>query len=301
MNTPIEDHLDLVLKHLYINPLEKCNLRCEICYTRKTSPILSSEAITQFIHRYQESHALETITFCGGEVFALPYFPKLVNSLTAQGIFVQMITNGTIDRLDEFANPNFVNLIVSLDGLKTYHDANRGQGNFVKSTNFLKRGLKQGFHAEIFSIITKQNMMHIDEFEAYLNTLLGQIMTVTYHPRKPPSYLLHHPVSNIVGKIDGFDFLEPHEMIQILKERNTFPPKNLGCYQIALTSDGKVYGCCEGVSAIGTIDDAIPELFSHMKERLALWEKTNELTHCLGCTSPDFMCGIKQYLTQLNN
>jgi radical SAM protein with 4Fe4S-binding SPASM domain len=298
MKSKIEEHFQTVLHHLYINPLEKCNLKCKICYTRKTDPILSKEQILEFIEKYQNVHELQTITFCGGEVFALAYFPSLVNELVQKGIFVQIITNGTIDKLDQFVNPNFVNLIVSLDGLNEYHDANRGKGNFEKSIGFMKKGKKLGFHLEVFSIVTKQNLALIDAFETYLFSLFGKI-PVTYHPRKPPEYLLHHPVSNIVGEINGFDFLSPEEMFQVMKERNVFPPKDLGCYQIALVSDGKVYGCCEGVKAIGTINDSIETLTKNLKKRIIEWESSNTLKGCLGCSQSEFMCGIKQYLEVL--
>lgn len=300
MQQSISNHLDTVLNHLYINPLEKCNLKCKICYTRKTDPILSQQEILDFIERCEKVHRLQTVTFCGGEVFALTFFPELVNILTEKGIFVQMITNGTIDKLDQLNTPNSINLIVSIDGLETYHDANRGAGNFQKSMNFLQKAKLLGFHTEIFSIVTKQNLPLIDDFENYLLTMFGD-MPVTYHPRKPPAYLIHHPVSNIVGEVNGFDFLTKDEMLHVIQTRNVFPPKQLGCYQIALMSDGKVYGCCEGVTAIGTINDNIEFLFEQMKRRLEFWEKKNTLHNCLGCTQADFMCGIKEYLQMTNS
>jgi len=102
MKSAIDLQLAKVLHHLYINPLEKCNLRCKICYTRKTDPILPEATITDFITRYQAVEKIETVTFCGGEVFALDYFPPLMNQLLDQGIFLQVITNGTLDRLDAF-------------------------------------------------------------------------------------------------------------------------------------------------------------------------------------------------------
>lgn len=299
MDQKIEKHLDTVLHHLYINPLEKCNLKCKICYTRKTDPILSEQQILDFVKKYKESHELQTITFCGGEVFALAYFPTLVNKLVSQGIFVQMITNGTIDKLDQFDNPNSINLIVSIDGLKDYHDANRGLGNFEKSVSFLKKGQAKGFHTEIFSIVTKQNLQRLSEFETYMKGNLNNI-PITYHPRKPPEYLEHHPVSNIVGEVNGFDFLNRDEMLEIMQTRNVFPPKELGCYQIALVSDGKVYGCCEGVTPIGVITDSMSQLTESLKLRLVSWEKMNILKGCLGCSQPEFMCGVKQYLQVLN-
>ncbi len=342
MNAKVQKHFDEVLSHLYINPLERCNLKCKICYTRKTDPILSELQILEFINRYEKVKKIQTITFCGGEVFTLKYFPEMVNKLTKgvhfsdsatrarltpdhqsiqnktlalkmqrsskrtpsfeknKGIFVQIITNGTIDKLEEFSNPNFVNLIVSIDGLPNYHDANRGKGNFQMSTNFLKKAKKLGFHTEIFSIATRQNINQIGEFEQYLCSILNSSIQVTYHPRKPPTYLLHHPESNVFGETDGFDFLTDREMIKITQERLTFPPKNLGCFQIALVSDGRIFGCCEGTIPIGKMDDEIVDLFDKLRERIELWEKSNTLKNCLGCSQPDFMCGIKKYLELLN-
>lgn len=300
LSTRVLKHYDNVLSHLYINPLEKCNLKCKICYTKKTAPILSNADILDFVERYQIVHDVKTITFCGGEVFALVTFPDLINSLTERGIFVQVITNGTIDRLAMIHEPNAVNLIVSLDGLEVYHDANRGEGNFKKSTDFLRKARALGFHTEVFSIITRQNIQFIDLFESTLAKITGYTLPITYHPRKPPAYLMHHPVSNIVGETNGFDFLEPTEMVEIMQTRNVFPPKNLGCYQVALMSDGKVYGCCEGVLPIGSISDQPQKLIDMMAIRLERWSKDNTFEKCLGCTQSEFMCGIKEYLQKIH-
>lgn len=301
MNVRIQKNLSQVLHHLYINPLEKCNLRCKICYTRKTDPILSQSTISEFVNRYTKVKKIETITFCGGEVFTLSYFPNLINSLTKKGIFIQVITNGTIDKLDSLKDPNAINLIVSIDGLKEDHDANRGDGNFEKSIHFLKKAQKRGFHREIFSIITKRNFHTIDSFEKKLFSILEFAPRITYHPRKPPTYLYHHPTSNIVGRIEGFNFLSDEQMINVIKTRNVFPPKDLGCYQIAATSDGKVYGCCEGTLPIGKMSDPINMLIDKLYERVENWDKTNLLKNCLGCSQPDFMCGIKRYLQLAQN
>ncbi len=296
MQSHVEKHLAKTLRHLYINPLEKCNLRCKICYTRKTDPILPEATILDFVNRYQAEQKVDTITFCGGEVFALAYFPRLMNQLLDQGIFLQVITNGTLDRLDEINNPNLVNLIVSLDGVEDYHDANRGQGNFRKSLNFLKKAQALGFHVDIFSIVTRQNMPRLDEFEAAIKEELGFLPGITYHPRKPPAYLEHHPISNIMGETNGFDFLTKKEMLKMMQTRNVFPPRDLGCYQIAVASDGRVFGCCEGYTAIGRIEDEPKQLIGALTDRVETWSQTNTNATCLGCSQSEFMCGIKEYL-----
>lgn len=285
-------HLSEVLHHLYVNPLEKCNLRCKICYTKKTDPILSEQQILKFVDRYQKVYELKIITFCGGEVFALPYFPHLINTLTARGIFIQTITNGTIDKLEELHAPNLNNLIVSIDGLEEYHDSNRGSGNFKKSVSFLKKAQSLGFHSELFSIVTKQNYTYINEFESYVKKELENI-EITYHPRKPPAYLTHHPVSNIEGEVNGFDYLSKYELIEIMNTRNVFPPKELGCYQVALASSGIVYGCCEGYRPIGKMEDEIEVLFKALEKRIE--------GPCKGCSQGEFMCGIKDIIGELNS
>ncbi len=253
----------------------------------------------EFVKRYEKVHKLETITLCGGEVFALTYIPQLINLLTQKGIFIQVITNGTIDRLNEFTSPNLINLIVSLDGLPEYHDRNRGEGNFNKSLLFLQRAQSLGFHTDVFSILTRQNLDEIDAFEAYLAKQLDRMPVVTYHPRKPPQYLESHPISNIIGETEGFDFLSQAEMIEVMMNRNVFPPKDLGCYQIALVSDGSVYGCCEGTVPIGRIDDPIEDITSKLRLRIEEWSKTSSEATCLGCSQSDFMCGVKQYLQRI--
>ncbi|MCJ7740541.1 radical SAM protein [Candidatus Microgenomates bacterium] len=291
MNPKIQKHCDQVLNHLYISPLEKCNLRCKMCYTRKSNQILKENEILEFVEKYKKAHRLETITFCGGEVFLLPYFTGLVNKLSKQGIFVQIITNGTIDKLNELSQPNLINLIVSLDGLPQYHDKNRGLGNFTKSLAFLKKARDLGFHTEIFSIVTRQNYPQIDCFEEYMKKQLGYKINITYHPRKPITYLVSHPKDNLFGEEKGFDFLKTREMVQLLKSRKTFPPKNLGCYQIALMSNDKVYGCCEGTVPIGNINDKMETLIKCLEERLE---------NCMGCSQPDFVCGMPQYQSRFD-
>jgi len=289
----IAKHLANTLKHLYINPLEECNLACKICYTKKTKFVLSNQEILDFIARYQTIQQLESVTFCGGEVFLLKDFPDLVNQLTKQNIFVQIISNGTIDRLGQIADPNMVNLIISLDGVQNYHDQNRGRGNFQKSINLLQKAMKLGFNVEIFSIVTQENLNQIPQFEKKLATLLPQTVAITYHPRKPRAYLQKHPTANILGEVAGFNFLNQRQIANLMQTKQTFPPKNLGCYQIALMSNGQIFACCEGIKSIGNLQTDIEELITNFKNRLTVWQNKNDNKQCLGCVEKDFVCGFR--------
>lgn len=109
----------------------------------------------------------KSIVFRGGEVFTLPDFTKLVNTLLSQKIFITIITNGTIDKLREISDPKNCQLLVSFDGPPKIHDANRGKGNFAASQAFVKHALALGFPVEIFFLITQDSYPYKDSFDLF--------------------------------------------------------------------------------------------------------------------------------------
>jgi MoaA/NifB/PqqE/SkfB family radical SAM enzyme len=263
-----------------------------MCYTNKSPGSLTNAAIAGFIGRYRLIHPVETVTFCGGEVMLLPDTPDLINQLTESGILVQVITNGTIDRIGEIKTPNLVNIIVSLDGISVYHDLNRGEGMFKKSFGFLKHAQLAGFHTGIFSIVTSENLPEIPEFENFLKDKLPEFPVITYHPRKSRDYLKLHPVSNITGETSGFSFPEPEKIRRLARTKKVFPGPELGCYQPSLMSDGKIYACCEGFTPLGNINGDIEELISNFRKRIRRWQNIYPADKTLGCAEADFICGL---------
>ena len=222
------------LENIYISPLELCNPSCKYCYTKKTKNVLSNSQILNFVHRYQKQINLKSIIFCGGEVFTLKNFPRLVNNLISKNIFITIITNGTIDKLEKIKNPKNCQLIVSFDGPKNIHDANRGPGNFAKSKKFVEHALKLGFPVEIFYLITKNSY----PFRNKLNI---------FNLKK--TYLT-----------DRLGSLNPKQIKNIRQNYPVFPPKNFGCSQLSLQSDGKFYGCCESQKSLGCLSDPISKI-----------------------------------------
>lgn len=273
------------LENIYISPLELCNLNCKYCYTKKTKNILSNKQILSFISRYNhylqsrnhvflralnvvthsqrekkydETLRLKSIIFCGGEVFTLKNFPRLVNNLISKNIFITIITNGTIDKLDKIKNPKNCQLIVSFDGPEKIHDANRGIGNFVKSKKFVEHALKLGFPVEIFYLITKDSYPFKDKLnifnlkKTYLTDRLGSLTT---------------------------------KQTKLIRNKyQVYPPKNFGCSQLSLQSDGKFYGCCESKKSLGSLSDSISKIL------------LNYLSTYLNsplCSDPDYFCNLK--------
>jgi len=287
MKNSFDSKFSQFLESIYISPLELCNLHCRYCYTKKTKNILINQQILSFVKKYQNffkktrsynflanfnavTHLteqkkcnesfleLKSIIFCGGEVFTLKNFPRLINKLNSLGIFITIITNGTIDRLNEIKDPKNCQLLVSFDGLQKVHDYNRGSGNFNKSKSFVRHALNLGFPVEIFFLITKDSYPYKDSFDLF---------------NLPKTYLT-----------DRLSSLSPQQILDIRQNYPIYPPKKFGCHQISLQSDGFVYPCCETNKPIGRISSPIKKIIS---DYLNLVNK-NPL-----CVDPDYFCNFK--------
>jgi len=284
------------LENIYISPLEQCNLNCKYCYTDKTINILTNRQILDFVRNYQqilkktrnhvflrgiepapqtrrrvkkcdEGLTLKSTIFCGGEVFILRGFPRLVNKLQSMGIFISIITNGTIDRLKEIKDPKNCQLIVSLDGPREVHDHNRGPGNFDKSIRFINHALDLGFPVHIFFLITRDSYRYIKSFPQKLSMILYGRVT---NPSLPFTYLT-----------DRLGSLTPDQVKDVRDHYPCFPPKNFGCSMLSLQSDGKIYPCCESPISLGSLSDNLEKIIDKFQQ---LIDK-----HPL-CSSPTFAC-----------
>lgn len=250
------------LENLYISPLELCNLSCLYCYTKKPKTILSNEQILDFVKKYNSELVtrnlkLKSIIFCGGEVFTLPHFTDLVNKLINQDIFISIITNGTIDKLDDIKSPQNCQLIVSFDGPQKIHDKNRGTGNFAKSKFFVKKALKLGFPVEIFYLVTKDSYPYFKTFRlldlhnTYLTDRLGSLTL--------------DQVTNIRSNYD------------------CYPPRDFGCNLFSLQSNGKFYGCCESALSIGSLSDPLEKVLQNYIDIITKHPK---------CYDPSYHCQL---------
>lgn len=260
------------LENIYISPLEACNLNCKFCYTKKTKNVLKNNQILSFVDRYRNSlksknYDLKSILFCGGEVFLLPQFIDLINELDKKGIFVSVITNGTIDKLQEIENPNNCQLLVSLDGPKEIHDKNRGNGNFDKTVNFINHAMKLGFHVEIMFLITRESYRYKDSFNIF---------------NLSKTYLTDRKMS-----------LSRDQVFDIKKKYPGFPNKNFGCFKLSLQSDGLIYGCCESPTPIAKISDDPKIIIDNFLKSL---NQCANCSICRGCCDPKFICGYKAEL-----
>ena len=292
--------LQSALENIYISPLELCNLNCRLCYTNKTKNILKNGQILSFVNRYQayldkseNKLSLKSILFCGGEVFTLKSFPSLINRLQAKGIFISLITNGVIDRLSEISDPTNCQLLVSLDGPREVHDQNRGVGNFDKSLEFIKHAVSLGFPVEIMFLVTSQSYSYLDTFSDYLANLTQSRLNLNYITQKTSFYTENHPLSNQENDTPA---LSPSQILNIKQHYPSIPPKNFGCFQLSLQSNGNFYGCCESPYPLGNIHSRLSSVIKNFVSSLSVCSQCQTAKICGGCCAPDFLCGYKKEL-----
>ena len=268
----LNKNLQSALENIYISPLELCNLNCRACYTNKTKNILSNQQILDFVEKYSsylrsKNYDLKSILFCGGEVFTLPDFPDLVNTLIQKDIFITIITNGTINCINKIKDPKNCQLLVSLDGPKEIHDKNRGPGNFDKTIKFIQHAQQLGFPVEVMFLITKDSYHYKDSFDVF---------------GLPKTYLTDRKMS-----------LSKDQLLDIKKNYQTFPHKNFGCFQLSLQSSGIITGCCESSLRLGTINDNPATYVANFIKSLS---KCSNCQKCHGCCDPNYLCGYKTEL-----
>jgi sulfatase maturation enzyme AslB (radical SAM superfamily) len=273
------------LENIYISPLESCNLACKFCYTQKTTKILSNEQILDFVNKYSNyinkyySLNLKSIILCGGEVFTLSGFPKLVNELIHKDIFVTIITNGTIDRINEINKPSNCQILVSLDGPKEIHDQNRGVGNFEKSIKYIKHAQNLGYSVGIMFLITKDSYIYKDSFPIYLSQELNL----------QPSKSL-----NITYLTDRKMSLTSDQCLDIKLHYPTFPAKDFGCFQLSLQSNGIITSCCESNKPLGKNTDNPKNYINNFIKSLLPCIKCQK---CNGCSDSSYFCGYQKELS----
>jgi len=307
----VNPQIRTALENIYISPLELCNLNCKLCYTKKTKNILTNKQILDFISRYQKNISLKSVLFCGGEVFTLKNFPDLVNQILSKNIFVSIITNGTIDKLEQIKDPSNCQLLVSLDGPKQIHDANRGPGNFDKTIKFIKHALSLKFPVEIMYLVSYDSYPYLDTFPQVLNSSIKDTspsLRFNYITYKSAFYTQDHPLA--LDNQKNSKRLTAKQIINIKKHYPSIPAKNFGCFQLSVQSNGSIYGCCESPLALGKLSNPIKTLISKFHLSLApctrcpissLNPEINTCSFtkkiCLACTNPEFLCGYKKELT----
>lgn len=139
------------LGHLVLQVTQQCNLRCDYCIysgkynnrshsDKRMTFSIAKKAIDFFVERTRESKQI-VLGFYGGEPFLeLPLMVECITYIKSiagdKELGIGLTTNGTLltDQAIDFLVENDVQAMISLDGNKKEHDANRRFAESNKGT-----------------------------------------------------------------------------------------------------------------------------------------------------------------------
>jgi len=147
----LEEYLNNNIEELIIQLTQNCNLQCSYCpymggydnrnHSEKTVPIEIIKKGIDYLFSHSQNTKRIAIAFYGGEpLLEMPLLKEAIDYIEkikeGRKLIITLTTNGTLlsDENVEYFIEKGINVLLSLDGAKEYHDANRvfpgGAGSF---------------------------------------------------------------------------------------------------------------------------------------------------------------------------
>jgi hypothetical protein len=209
-----------------------------------------------------------SIYMCGhGELFTRPGMVDLVNQISNKAEKVVLITNGTIDHLDQLKNMNKIRFDVSLDIPQEFCDWNRGNGIFARIVAFIKHATSLGSEIIVQSIMTRQNYKWLlDKGVKYAMDEL-KASTVNLIPlyssdinERGMFYVQGYNKDELCLKKQEIHEIRQHTNRIYLHDYDPYLPRYMTLY-----SHGKVYNCSDSAVCIGDYTDDMDILFKKLE------------------------------------
>lgn len=194
-----------------------CNLRCEMCSVWELKQHgVTFDSVEQILRQARELGAT-VFTPCGAESFMRNDFLDVVELAQELGFLRQdIVTNATIiseAHMDRLARCPSVALHVSIDGPREIHDALRGEGNYDKSVDTVKRCLARGIEVGLSGVILRESLGHLSALVTLAAELgIGEVSFQPFQleisgPDKDPDRfsLTRTPRERIIAELEKVD------------------------------------------------------------------------------------------------
>ncbi len=159
------------LRYLELQLTSKCNLRCKHCYIGDVSDReLSTEQVRSVLKAFEEMQGLRVL-LTGGEPLLHSRFDEINEMLPDLHLRKVLFTNGILVKKDVLNRLKVHELQVSIDGMKSAHDALRGSGTYDLALNTLRRTLDSGFEISVATMVYPGNLGDFDAMEELFRSL----------------------------------------------------------------------------------------------------------------------------------
>lgn len=166
-----------------------CNLRCRYCFiideTVPKERLRAQYSKQEIFDLVDEFYSMGTrmVFLLGGEPLVHPEIGEVVDYIVDKGIYLHLITNGTLlhNKIKEIGRAHCI--CVSLDGVGEINDCLRGTGTFERALVGIRAAVANGVPTRIHCVLTRRNLLEIRPL-AELARDLGVALTFS-----PPNYL----------------------------------------------------------------------------------------------------------------
>jgi radical SAM protein with 4Fe4S-binding SPASM domain len=162
---------DPSLRYLELQLTDKCNLRCRHCYIGDGDAGELSPAQTRSVLKeFEEMQGLRVL-LTGGEPLLHSRFDEINEMLPDLFLRKVLFTNGVLLRKNLLNRLKVHEIQVSIDGMRTGHDALRGAGSWETAINAVRHALDAGFDVSVATMVHPGNLGDFDAMEEQFRVL----------------------------------------------------------------------------------------------------------------------------------
>jgi MoaA/NifB/PqqE/SkfB family radical SAM enzyme len=140
----------------------RCNSNCKYCSIKvRRQPELNRAQIFSLISQMANC-GTKRIGFVGGEALLRPDFEQIVDKVRETGIYVTLVTNGSLVPEKIALLKKLDCLVISFDGTKANHERGRGKGSFSNVMKAFVLCQKNRIKVLSNTVLNKYNLEDID-------------------------------------------------------------------------------------------------------------------------------------------
>lgn len=151
------------LRYLELQITRRCNLRCRHCYIGPPEDReLSPDEVRAVLEEFQTMQGLRVI-ITGGEPLLHREFDAINALLPRYALRKILVTNGILVNREILRRLNADEILVSIDGLESAHEALRGKGTFGRAMRSIQDAIGAGFDVSVSTMVHSENLGDFDK------------------------------------------------------------------------------------------------------------------------------------------
>lgn len=163
----------------------RCNFRCRYCsvWERDVPELTTAQALDMI--KQLSRLGLRRLGFNGGEPLLREDIAELINYSRAKGITTTLFTNGWLvkESISKIKNLNL--LLLSFDGPKDAHDAQRQAGSYDRVLEAIEAARSAGLNVWTNTVISKNNV-------GYIGFILNKAKAMGFKTTFQPAHFYPH-------------------------------------------------------------------------------------------------------------